>query len=201
MDKSSLDTAGWQIATGHFDEFKAGFEHMLYFLVRYNNLSEAEQKAYRDRFEIYLYRRMTQSVKILYAKKEYSKAASLYRRLTLWKNDIPEVNALQPIAAALPSHACAQDLIFIGKISLDTNIFTIHSDQDDETLHQIAQILVSEGKFKRISINEVVRSGLQRDTLVLIQNEKLLEPTLKAGFPIANILEPRKIIREVYDFS
>lgn len=195
----SMDSEGWNVAVGSFEEFRAGLEYCLLHMNRATPLTPEQRAAWKARIEVFIQRRMLNAGKRLILRREPRKAVTVLQRLSLWVTDERARAELRELAATALPEACADDVLFLAREGLGARWVALHADQpDDPPFFQIVTAVLAREGLQRIGLGEAVQSGAQERTVVLVQRPDLVPATVAAGFPAPNVLVPSGMIADFH---
>ncbi len=194
--QASMDTAGWNIAVGSFEEHKAGLEYCLLHMHKKSPLTTEMRDSYQRQIENYSWRRMFNAARRLSLRGEHRKAVALLQRLQLWATDETMGKTIRSMIASSAPSACAESIVFLAQEAFSARYLAIHNDRNDPLFTAIATGVMSHGALQVIGLNDAVRLGVQEQTLVLAQRADLVAATHCAGFPLPQIIVPEQMMLE-----
>lgn len=200
-NQDGMDTAGWNLAVGAFEEYRAGLEYCLLQWHRATPLEAAVLDDYKRQIETYIQRRMLQAAHRLSRRNEHQKAAGILQRLQLWARDPAALAQLRALLERVAPLACAESIAFLAREAFAIEYLAVHNDRDDPLFAAITAEVLAMTTLSRITLGEAIRQGVQARTLVLAQREDLIPPTAAAGFPLPQIVTPGQMMKEFTEMT
>lgn len=194
--QGSMETSGWAVATGQFEEFRAGLELCLFQLDRRTPLTPEQRAGYGARIDRYIRARMLQAANDLALRQEHRKAMTLLRRLAVWITGGPELERLHQLSAFIAPLACAQEVHALARAGFGARFLALHHETMDPLFLNVATTVLSLGGLERLDINEAVRTGRQEETVVLAERPEHVPAIRAAGFPSPHVFVPARMVAD-----